>query len=140
MNKRGGTMIEAAVVFPLVILSLMGIICILMFLVEDATGQAGLHQALRWEAGAKTGNYLGPEGSSKAAVGEEFRGMYHVVSGKASIAFEGSGILSRSFRKSLTGYQYLTDERKYAQYIDLFNLEDNHDEDKLENESKRPRQ
>ena len=140
MNKKGGTMIEAALVFPLIILSLMGIIGILMFLVEDAAGQAGLHQVLRSEAGTKTNTYLGHQGLSKAAVGEEFRGIYCVVTGKVSIAFDGSGILSRSFRKPLMGYQYLTDERKYARYIDLFNLEDKYDKDKLENESKKSSQ
>lgn len=140
MNKRGGTMIEAALVFPLIILSLMGMIGILMFLVDEAASQAGLHQVLRSEAGGKTGTYLVQEGLSKAAVGEEFRGIYRVVSGKGTIAFDGFGIISRSFRKPLNGYQYLTDERKYVRYIDLFNLEGNQDEDKLENESKTPRE
>lgn len=136
MNKKGGTMIEAALVFPLIILTLMAIIGILMFLFEAAAAQAELHQAIRTEAGHETGTYHGQPGSTAVATDRGMRGIYSVMNGKSSTFFQGTGLLQRSFSEPLWDYQYLTDERKYARAIDFFLLEDKNDgqQSKKENE------
>lgn len=60
MNKKGAAMVEAAVVFPLVILAVISVICILIFLYNGVEMQCKMHMALRAEAGevTETVNYI----------------------------------------------------------------------------------
>lgn len=120
MNNKGSTIVEAALVFPIILLSLMTLISILMFLFEDSAAQADLHTVIRREAGKETGTFISHSGSSRVVVYDGIRGIYRVMNGSSSATFEGGGILSRSFQKPVTGYLYMTDERKYARYIDFF--------------------
>jgi len=119
-------------VFPIVILSLITIVAILMFLFEEAAGQAGLHLVIRTEAGRETGTYHGQAGSSIISVEKSIKGIHIILKGKSSIIFEGAGILPRPYQMPITGYQHLIDERKYARYVDFFNREENEDEDDTE--------
>jgi hypothetical protein len=54
-SKRGTAMVEAAVVFPLVIASVMAIIYLMINLYSFTALRASLHVALRAEADAKSG-------------------------------------------------------------------------------------
>jgi hypothetical protein len=54
-NKRGTAMVEAAIVFPLVIASVMAVIYLLINLYSFTALRSALHVALRAEAGADTG-------------------------------------------------------------------------------------
>jgi hypothetical protein len=136
MNKKGGTMVEAALVFPIIILSLMAIIMILMFLFKDAASLAGMHLALRSEAGHQTGTYHGQPGSSSILVSPGILGIHGVINGKSFVSFNETGLLNGSFQKPLTGHIFLTDERKYARYMDFFNLQElqNGDQSKKTNQ------
>jgi hypothetical protein len=129
MNQKGGTMVEAALVFPFIILSLMTIIVILMFLFEEAAAQAELHLVIRTEAGRLNGTFHGKTGSSSVSIVSSIKGIHRVMNGKSSITFEGTKIIPRGFIKPITGYQYLIDERKYSRYIDFFTQEEINDED-----------
>lgn len=132
MNTKGGAMVEATVVFPIIILTLMSLISIMMFLFEDAASQADLHNALRCAAGQKTGTYFGSPGSSRVSMDTDYEGIYRVMKGRTTVMFEGDHLLRRSFQKPMAAYLYLTDERKYARIFDFFAAEEqegdgNHD-------------
>ena len=120
MNRKGGAMIEAAVVLPLVILSIFAIIGILMFLFEEAAAQADLHGAIRFDAGKQTGTYHGLTRSQKVLAERGFCGVFPVVEGTSSVVFEGAEILPGPIRKPLQGHIYIVDERKYVRYVDFF--------------------
>lgn len=124
MNQKGNTMVEAALVFPIIILSLMAVIGILIFLFKEAASQAELHLVIRTEAGHQTGTFHGQPGSSSVSVGWGISGIHSITKGESLVSYGGDGILSRVVAKPITGYQYLTDERKYARYVDFFWLEE----------------
>jgi hypothetical protein len=124
MNNRGGTMVEAAVVFPIIILSLMTIIAILTFLFEEAAAQAELHLVLRTETGRQNGTFHGKAGSSSVMVANGFKGIHKVMNGTSSVTFDEIQLLPRGFNKPITGYQHVVDERKYSRYIDIFSQEE----------------
>jgi hypothetical protein len=128
MNRKGNTMVEAALVFPIIILSLMATIAILMFLFEESAKQAELHLVLRTEAGRQTGTFHGQPGSSSISVERGIKGIRSIINGKTTVTFEEIGILPRTVHKPIEGYQYLADERKYVRYVDFFILEENEDE------------
>jgi hypothetical protein len=54
-NKRGTTMVEAAIVFPLVIASVMAVIYLMINLYSFTALRSALHVALRAEVNADTG-------------------------------------------------------------------------------------
>jgi len=120
MNQKGGAMIEAALVFPMIILALMAVITILMFLFEEAATQAEVHLVIRTEAGRQTGTFHGQPGSSSITIDKSIQGIQSIMKGSTMVTFEGSGMLSEAFRKPINGYQHLTDERKYVRYMDFF--------------------
>lgn len=137
MNKKGGTMVEASLVFPLIILTLMAMIAILIFLFKDAAGQAELHLVIRTEAGSETGTFHGQPGSSNVSVHSGMKGIHRVMDGNTTVMFQGLGIITRNFHKPIAGYQYLTDERKYVRYIDFFKSEEKEEGEQMENEEYR---
>lgn len=133
MNQKGSTIVEASLVFPIIILSIMAMIAILMFLFEEAAAQAELHLVIRTEAGRQTGTFHGSSGSSTVSVGRGFYGIHSVMNGKSSVTFEEIEILPLPVHKSLVAYQHLIDERKYARYIDFFTMKEKKDEDHEDN-------
>lgn len=125
-------MVEATLVFPIIILSLMAIIGILMFLFEQAAAQAELHLVLRTEVGRQTGTFLGKQGSTNVSLDKGFKGIHSVIKGRTAVTFADTTLLIRGFRKPMTGYQHMTDERKYVRYIDFFAPEEKENGDKTE--------
>lgn len=123
MNTKGSAMVEATLVFPIIILTLMALLSIMMYLFEDTASQTDLHNALRSAAGQKTGTYIGSQGSSRVSLDTDFEGIYRVMRGRTTVTFEGDRLLQRSFQKPMSAYLYLTDERKYVRIIDLFEAE-----------------
>ena len=53
-NKKGTAMVEAALVFPIVILSVCGVIYMLIFFYETAETRAAMHTVLKAESGKTT--------------------------------------------------------------------------------------
>lgn len=115
MNKKGTTMVEAAVVFPLVILVIMAVIYILIFLFQQAETQSKMHIALRKESGilSKTVVY-------QMRIDEK----YPIYKKSKQVCFQGElhfrkrGIL-KSLDKPISAYGYIVDEREYVRYLDL---------------------
>lgn len=124
MNRKGSAIVEAAVVFPVVLFTLLGLIGILMFLQEDAAAQSILHQTIRYEAGRETGTYIGEDGSTLVACTSGFEGVARTIRGEVAMTFDGSPMGLRSLEKTQTARLYLTDERKYARIVDFFTVEE----------------
>lgn len=133
MNRKGSTMVEAALVFPVVLLTLIALIKIQLFLYEDAATLADLHQAIRYEAGCDTGTFKGKPGSSNVASKSGFDGIYRVMRVETWMTFEGNFMLHRTIHKKQTGQLFLIDERKYARYVDFFNMKEKTDPDESQN-------
>lgn len=133
MDQKGGVMVEAALVFPMIILALMAVITILTFLFEEAATQAEVHLVIRTEAGHQTGTFHGQPGSSNVTIDKSIKGFQSIMKGSTFLTFEGSGMLSGAFHKPITGYQHLTDERKYVRYMDFFTGGQGEDSDHVDN-------
>jgi hypothetical protein len=136
MDRKGGALVEATLVFPVVLLSLMASVGTLMFLYEDAASQADLHQAIRYQAGRETDTYIGQPGSSQVLSKIGVEGIYRVLHGETTLEFEGTFLSPRSFLKTQQGRMFLTDERKHARIIDFFTVEEKRDADDPQNKSR----
>ena len=115
MNKKGTTMVEAALIFPLVILAVMAVIYIIIFLFQQVETQSEIHIALRKESGIL---------SKTVAYRMKTDKKYPVYKKKKQVYFQGKlhfmerGIL-KSLDKSISACSYIIDEREFIRYLDL---------------------
>ena len=98
LDKKGSYVIEAAVVLPVIMLSVITAILIIMFFYTQMTEQCRLHEALRAEARTMT---------DKNVIGGE-------VTGKKYLVMEHSGILRRKGTFVLESHCYAIDGPSYV--------------------------
>lgn len=115
-NQRGSVMVEAAILFPVVILAVVGIICILIFFYNQIETQSSMHMAMRKEAGEinKTTEYLTKVESPYPVYR---KGKY--VYSKGTLTFLERGLL-RGNSKELQGRYYVTRGKDIVRHKDLF--------------------
>lgn len=120
MNKKGSAVVEAAVVFPLVIMTVVAVIFMLTFMFNEVAAQARMHVAVNAKAGRETETifvyrnvpgsikpYSGAGGTAKCWIADE------------RLHFERRGILSRSFVKTKESRAYEVDEKRYIRNVDF---------------------
>ena len=98
-SKRGTAMVEAAIVFPLVIASVMAVVYLMINLYSFTALRSALHVALRAEADAETG--LTEVVITDGRVYDRYR-----------LAAERRGISVENRRKGLTGPYVAAEESK----------------------------
>ncbi|MEG2344500.1 MAG: hypothetical protein RSB81_01000 [Anaerovoracaceae bacterium] len=116
MNSKGNTMVEATLVFPLVILAVISIIYILVALYTQVYTQAQMHIALREESGiqTKTVEYLG-----------EVKADFPITKANGYVYYQGElklkkgGVLDGIFSRELSGRCRLNQGRMNVRIKDL---------------------
>ena len=122
MKKRKGTaVVEAALVLPIVILSVMAVIYILLFIYNEVAAGAKVHVAANAEMGRQTGASVTkrhiPHGIS---VSEGNAPLGKAYFGTAAVKFRKSGLFKNSITENIETYTYEVDEKKLIRYRDFF--------------------
>ena len=115
MNKKGSLFAEAAVVFPVVIMTVMTVIYILINLYIDASAAAKGHLALRQEAGEKTETVLRTDEYRGSIPDDKIGRSPFLKQPDITENFKWSGRVLESDE----GRVYLLDERSYIWKSDL---------------------
>lgn len=108
-------MVEAAFVFPLIILSVVALIHILIFFVQVTKEGTVMHLALRCESGRI---------SDTLQYEKQIDGRFPIyrkgdrVYFQGDIVFADKGIL-RKLKKKITAYKYIDNETDWIRKIDL---------------------
>ena len=114
-------MVEAAVVLPVVILSVVAIVYILAFLYSEVAENAKTHVASNAEMGRDTGVSVTrrhiPRNVSVSKSSSALNGVYHAES---RVKFRKKGLFRKSFTKVIESTTYEVDEKKLIRYTDLF--------------------
>jgi hypothetical protein len=116
----GTTMVEAAVVFPLVILSVAAVICILLFLFDETVTHARLHAAVRAASGKGTETvlvYRNVPGVIRTFA--DRRGMRPVQRAEETAAARGGGLLPRRLQKRIGSSAYEVNEKRFIRNVDF---------------------
>lgn len=120
-TKKGSAMVEAALVLPVVILTVMAVIYILVFLYNETAVRAKVHVAANAKMGDETGVSITkkhiPHGIG-VTKGSALLGSAYYADG--SVSFKKKGILKNSFTKQINTYTYEVDEKKLIRYTDFF--------------------
>lgn len=122
-DRRGTVMVEAAVVFPLVILTVVTCILICLFFYTETIEQSKMHMVLRNEAGALTERSQrlkpDPARSWAGSTERERRGIFHRVRGKEQVIMKSKGILARRIDANLESLWTASDGVLYVRYCTL---------------------
>ena len=120
-SKRGTTMVEAALIFPLVILTVMTVIFILTFMFQEVAGHSRLHLALNAEMGKETGTVETFKNvPAEVRPYKSFHGVSECYLAEKDLRFTKKGLLSGSFTKVMESRVYSVDEKKFIRYTDFF--------------------
>lgn len=119
-SKRGSYIMEAALVLPIIILTVITTVFIIMFFYSQATEQSRLHIALRYEAGMIAEKSVSFTDTERDA---EFYTKKWAIGGKAFgkkyLIMPYKGMLRKKGAFSLEGSCYGTDGPKYVRYCNL---------------------
>ena len=121
MDRRGGTTAEAAVVFPLVILTVITCILVCIFCYQQTAEQCRMHLAMRAQAGAVTERTVclqtDDSWSGQLTVGRS--GIFRTVKGKEQIMMRDQGLISGRVSGELESLWHVSDGVSFIRYCTL---------------------
>lgn len=119
-ERRGTTMVEAAVVLPLIIFSVMVIIFILVFINRQVSVQSQMHIKIWAERGNVT---------ETVVTNHSHEGKFPIYKGSSTasktlcydgtVNFSKRGLLTRNYSKQLKGYIHAVREMELIRLTDL---------------------
>lgn len=118
-RKKGSAMVEAAVVFPVIILSLLTVIYIFIYFYDNVREQVSVHSVLRYEAGLIGGNiYKKDQKESELPVYRQGDRIYCC----STAASEAMGLIGPAERK-IYAEKYIIDEASAIRLADFTEAE-----------------
>ncbi|MBQ9016064.1 MAG: hypothetical protein IJ109_08075 [Firmicutes bacterium] len=120
-SRRGAAMIEAAVVLPLLILSVLTCLLISMFFYDTTQKQCRMHQTLRAQAGELTGRIhtLDPAPADEISLSTGMQGLFQTVTGKEETAMIDSIMLKTRVSESTEALWHASDGVSFIRYHTL---------------------
>lgn len=122
-DQKGSTFVEAAIVMPLVIMSLISVVMVAVFLAETLFMQVNMHSCIRYRSGmmSETGNsYYSGETFS---VTEGRKNLCRTVRSDKRSERRGGFLLPELLDKKLTAEGYVIDEKEIIRITDFFKEE-----------------
>lgn len=137
-NKKGATMVEAALIYPMILAATMAVIYILISLYSATSIRAHIYTFLRAESLSitETGEqahlknnalvfsdkYSSAAFRSKISITKEKHLLYSTLNGSVNHTYKGNAMLL-SKTKMQYGKLYVIDEKEYIRKIDLIKYE-----------------
>ena len=125
-SRRGSAIVEATMVLPLLILSVITCLLICMFFYDSTISQCQLHQQLRCEADAVTGQTILPKqtnppdrDAANSSITTSRHGIFMTVSGKEHTAMIHQGILHSRVSADVESLWHASDGVSYVRYCTL---------------------
>lgn len=118
-EEDGSTMVEAALVMPLVLISMIAIVLTVVFLIESLFMNANVHMYLKSKAGELSETRI-----SKSVESYEYtkdrRNMAKVIVINEHYKMKGGYLLPKVLREDITADSYVINEKKIIRYKDFF--------------------
>ena len=115
MNKKGNAIVESALIFPLVILTVMALIYMMVYFYGQLSDKVDMHIALRAEGGELCENmYYKDIEDNGFVIYKEAQQIYS--SGNSYMQRKG---LLDAREKTFTARKYLIDETRYVRLLDV---------------------
>lgn len=117
-SKKGSYIMEAAIVLPMIVMTVITVVLIIMFFYSQVTERSRMHVAMRHEAGAATGKaaYTDESKACEAELYSEKTITGSRVYGKRYLMMDHKGILERKGISVLEGSCSGADGAGYVRY------------------------
>ncbi len=111
-NEEGSSMVEAAVVLPIVLLTLVAMLYLMVFMLEQVTASSLAQVTATTKAGARVGNYEVMEGRSlDVGTSGTWTGVRKSINVEKTVALSPAGLLHQSHSTTLSASTYAIDEQ-----------------------------
>lgn len=122
-GRKGGTTVEAAVVLPLTILTVITCMLICMFFYTETIRRSMLHTALRHAAEDSCGRSTYPDSSTDGRLDilTEKRGFYYTSRGEEWIIMKKNILISKRADRKIEDVWTTVDGVSYVRYCTLAN-------------------
>lgn len=120
MNKKGGAIVEAALVFPVMILTIVAVLCMLVYFWGQINARTAMHVDLRAESGRICGNFRYVDHESELQFYKSVQGIYSYD----AVQSKKQGLLKER-KKDIQARKYLIDEVQLVWITDLMKQKEN---------------
>lgn len=124
MNKKGGAIVEAAMVFPVMILTIVAVLCMLVYFWGQIHMRTAIHMDLRAESGRICDNFNYVNYESKLEFYQSVQGIYSYN----TVQLKKQGILKER-KKDIQARKYLIDEVQLVWVTDLMKKKEHSNEE-----------
>lgn len=120
MNKKGTTMVEAALVMPVVVLVIMTLLMAGIFLFLEVRQASLLYQTLLSQSGSfsQTAIIDTNHKDGMVSIDKETLRLFPRLVGKTNVSHESQGLFTFHFRKGYEANRYIIKETEYIRWID----------------------
>ena len=122
LNKKGTTLVEAALVMPVVVLVIMTLIVAGIFLFLEVRQSSLLYQVLLSESASfsETAIIDTTDDNNLISIDKEMLRLFPRLVGKTEVSHVSQGIFSFRLRKEYEANRYIIKEMEYIRWIDAF--------------------
>ncbi len=109
-NRKGSVMVEAALIFPLIIGAVLLIIYITMWYYQELYEQSKIHLSIRKESGEQSETILRMEEEKHYPTTKGTRNFFPTLISKHQISGQSPGLFSQHFMSNAYGEVYVVDD------------------------------
>ncbi len=118
-SKKGSAMVEATMIFPMVIASVVAVLYIIIGLYLSLSLQASLHLALRKECGEISQTVYRVEQIEEFQYEEEKLGLRPIIKMEAERDYRVSKLFTKDISRTEKGRSYVLDEAESIRILSL---------------------
>lgn len=118
-SKKGSAMVEATMIFPMVIASVVAVLYIIIGLYLSLSLQASLHLALRKECGEISQTVYRVEQIEEFQYEEEKLGLRPIIKMEAERDYRVSKLFTKDISRTEKGRSYVLDEAEGIRILSL---------------------
>ena len=121
LKQQDGAMVEAATVFPIVVLTMLLLIYGMIYLFDETAASSAVRRAAVREAGRQAGTVtLRDEGTLGVSAGASLYGVRPCTTAEKTAAFRSHMPGVAGHRQTLSAHQYIYNEKTEIRLWDLF--------------------
>lgn len=117
--KKGSALVEAALIFPIVIAGVMAVIYITIAIFSAFTLQSALHMALKKETGKMSKTIIKEDQTRLFSIEDHKHGVSTILCTEAYGEYKTNRLINKSIGRREKGRAYVIDEAEFVRRIQL---------------------
>lgn len=118
-NKKGATLVEASLIFPLVIAAVMAVIYIIILIYESFSLQSSLHLFLRDQSSQLSDTIYREEELRNYEINHEFHSFRPIITGEEVQKYKAGNLIINEIMRTEKGRFYVIDEAEFIRKASL---------------------